>query len=141
MYKKVPTDMTPDSTRHTITIVIQENIKPEFPDQGRALVSVEHTRKIHGESDDTVPSTKVDVSDLLNIAANLISSTIIESDVGAEDKLQAVVGIAQDVVSHVLHHTLEQPSRDHLSVNGLTEDQQASLQLFLSNPMLKYPVN
>jgi hypothetical protein len=138
--KKKHSTLTEHNTRHTISIKIQENVKTEFPDVGGALVSVEHSREIYGDPDETEFTDKVDMSDLLNVAMNLIATTVIESDMSEEVKLAVTVRACQDIMGQVLSHVIPSPECmgcDH----DLTPEQKASMQLFMSNPLNKFSMN
>lgn len=137
---KKMTPLTEHNTRHTISIKIQENVKTEFPDLGGALVSIEHSREIHGDPEETDFTDKVDMSDLLNVAVNLIATTVIESDVPDENKLAVTVRACQDIMGQVLSHVIPPPECIDCD-QDLTPEQKASMQLFMSNPMTKYTLN
>ena len=134
-----------EDTRHSIDIKISEDVKTELPDVGGAYVSVEHTRRIHGNPEDTTFSEHVSTIDLLNIAANLITSTILEGEASDESKLGVATCIAQEimgrVISEVMPACVSMGEFDEMDLDALTEEQRASMELFLANPSLKYPVS
>jgi len=126
-------------TRHNIQILITETIDLALPNEGGALVAVEHSRVIvDAETKEEVPE-KLKPEDLLDILVNLAVGTLLNSKYSHIHKFQAALAIGKSIISSVSKGLV--PLNELLEgvVDDLTDEQKASLELSMSAPSFKAP--
>ena len=126
-------------TRHRIEIVVTETVDLALPDEGGAIVSVEHQRLIKDPDTGAEAPEELGADDLSSIITGMATGTILQSDMPSDIKFKAALIISKEIIATVsqglgAHRDITDAVKD-----DLTDEQQAALDLSVSSPHFKLP--
>ncbi len=128
-------------TRHNIDIVITETVDMTLPDEGGALVVVEHNRNVKDAETLEVSPAALCPEDLLDILSNLAIGTLLNASQSPVHKFQASLAVGRCIVEGVATGLRGLAGDVDGLADDLTTDQTAALQLSMSAPAFKAPLS